>query len=87
MKFVNVGQLKAKTSEILRIVEKEDVVITRYGKPHAVLHRITEDELEDFVIVNHPEFKARRKQAKQAYQEGKTTDIDNLIQEIRDGRL
>jgi len=47
----------------------------------------TKDELEDFVIVNHPEFKARRKQAKQAYQEGKTTDIDNLIQEIRDGRL
>jgi len=62
-------------------------VITRYGKPHAVLHHVTEDELEDFVIVNHPEFKARRKQAKQAYQEGKTTDIDNLIQEIRDGRL
>jgi antitoxin (DNA-binding transcriptional repressor) of toxin-antitoxin stability system len=46
MKFVGVRELKIRTSEILRELEKEDVIITRNGKPLAVMHRLSSDQVE-----------------------------------------
>lgn len=46
MKFINVRELKSKTSEILRAAAGESIVVTNRGKPIAVIKGITDTEFE-----------------------------------------
>ncbi len=80
MKFVNVRELKNKTSAVLDYTKNgEDVIVTSRGKPRVIIHHLSEDELEDYILLNHPEFKKKLKKAYQEYLAGKTVDIDKLI--------
>ena len=80
MKFVNVRELKNKTSAVLHYTENgRDVIVTSRGKPVVVIHHISEDEIEDYILLNHPEFKKKLKKAYQEYVAGKTVNIDKLI--------
>lgn len=80
MKFVNVRELKNKTSAVLNYTENgEDVIVTSRGKPRVVIHHLPEDELEDYILVNHPEFKKKLKDAYREYLAGETVDIDKLV--------
>ncbi|MEA3328450.1 MAG: type II toxin-antitoxin system prevent-host-death family antitoxin [Candidatus Omnitrophota bacterium] len=81
MKFVNVRELKNKTSAVLHYTENNgDVIVTLRGKPCVVIHHISGDELEDYILLNHPEFKKKLKKAYQEYLSGETVDIDKLIE-------
>ena len=53
MKFVNVRDLRNNTRSVLESTQDDDVVISINGKPQAILVGITEEELEDFIIVKH----------------------------------
>lgn len=80
MRFVNVRQLHNKTSEILAATKRDDpVIVTRYGKPVAVINRLEAEELEDFVLLNHPRFKEALDEARADLSEGRMTDLDRLI--------
>lgn len=68
MRFANVRELKNKTSELLRVTAQgKDVLITSHGKPVAVLHGITEDDLDDYVLTHHPALKSSLDQAYREY--------------------
>ena len=55
MRFTNVRELKAKTSEILRTVEQgSTVVVTTHGRPTAMLVPVTEDDIEDALLAYSP---------------------------------
>jgi len=55
MKFTNVRELKAKTSEMLRIVERGNtVLVTTHGRPTAMLVPVTEDDIEDALLAYSP---------------------------------
>ncbi len=83
MKFVNVRELKNRTSKILHYTEKNgDVIVTSRGKPCVVIHHLTESGLEDYILLNHPEFKKKLKKAYQEYLKGEVTDIDELIEKV-----
>lgn len=85
MRFANVRELKNKTSALLHFTENgEDVIITSRGKPCAVLHHLSEDDIEDYVLLNHPDFKKKLKKAYQEYLAGKTVDIDKLIRKAEE---
>lgn len=59
MKFANVRTLKNQTSEMLRhAAGGNDVVITSHGKPVAVLMKLTEEDMEDYVLSHHPAIRA-----------------------------
>jgi len=79
MKFVNVSELKSRTSEVLRIAQERDVIVISRSKPIAIIRNFNEDELEDYVLMNHPEFLAQMEQAYQDAEAGKTTDIDEYL--------
>jgi prevent-host-death family protein len=80
MKFVNVRELKNKTSSILHYTEDNgDVIVTMRGKPCVVIHHLAEDDIEDYILLNHPEFKKKLKKAYQEYVVGETVGIDELI--------
>lgn len=46
MRFVNVRELKSKTSEILRAAAGEDIIVTNHGKPVAVVTGINGQDIE-----------------------------------------
>jgi len=68
MRFAGVKELKQKTMDILKKSEKEDIIITAYGKPMAILHHINEDDLADYLIENDPAFKTRIEEAFTQYE-------------------
>lgn len=56
MKFVAMRELKINPSKVIAGARKEDMVVTRNGKPAAVLLAINEDTLEDYIFAKHPTF-------------------------------
>ncbi|MDP1768051.1 MAG: type II toxin-antitoxin system prevent-host-death family antitoxin [Nitrospirota bacterium] len=55
MRFTNVRELKAKTSEMLRTVEQGNtVLVTTHGRPTAMLVPVTEDDIEDALLAYSP---------------------------------
>lgn len=80
MKFVNVRELKNQTSAVLHYTENgKDVIVTSRGKPCAVIHHLSEDEIEDYILLNHPQFKKKLKKSLEEYARGETVDLDKLI--------
>lgn len=56
MKFVTLRDLKINPSKVVGRLAREDVVVTRKGKPAAALVYLDEGLLDDFVLVHHPTF-------------------------------
>ena len=67
MKKATVKDLQKHTEEFVAQAQKDRVVITRQGKPAAVLVGVTEQDWESVVLQTDPKFwkliRARRKQA------------------------
>src|SRR5437588_12896392 len=59
MKIASVADVKAKLSAYLKETKRGPVIVTRNGKPVAVLPAVTdEDELERLVLAHSPKFQA-----------------------------
>ena len=67
MRFVALRELKINPSKVLRRLSKEDVVVTRNGKPAAALVALDEDLLEDFIIAHHPSLLSEVEAARAEY--------------------
>ena len=61
------------------MVQEQDVIVISRSKPIAIIRHFNEDELEDYVLMNHPEFLAQMEEAYQDAKAGKTTDIDTYL--------
>jgi prevent-host-death family protein len=79
MKFANVRELKNKTSEILKLAEKEEVVVTSRGKPTAIIKGISEEDFEDYLLENNPKFLAALEKAREEYLELGGVSIDEYL--------
>ena len=83
MKFTNVRETKEKLTEYLRIANNgEDVIITYRGKPYAVIKKITEDEIEDYILANHQGLKKKLKEAYREAKQGKGKTLEKLAEEL-----
>jgi len=83
MQFAGVKELKQKTMDILKKSEKEDIIITAYGKPMAILHHINEDDLADYLIENDPAFKTRIEEAFTQYKTHGGITGDAMIAKLK----
>ena len=84
MQFINIRELSRSPSKYVKIAnEKDDVIITRNGHPYALLSKITDDELEDFILTKHFNLEDDFKTAKKEYKAGKTVNIRNLIKDTK----
>jgi hypothetical protein len=79
MKFINVSELKSKTSEVLKMAQERDVIVISHNKPIAIIRHFNEDEFEDYVLMNNPDFLEKMEKAYQDAQLGKTIDINDYI--------
>jgi prevent-host-death family protein len=71
MKFASVAEVKAHFSSYLRASEQGPVVVTRNGKPVAVVLAVTdEEELERLMMAHSPGLQAILEAARQRIQAG-----------------
>lgn len=86
MRFAGVKELKHQTMDILKASKKEDIIITAYGKPTAILHHVTEDDLADYLIENDPSFRLRVEEAAAEYSAHGGITADDLIKKLEGRR-
>jgi prevent-host-death family protein len=79
MKKVALSEVKDDLSRYLRVAEKEEVIITRHGKPAGVLIGFqSEDDWLDYRIENDPRFLARVQQARESIKKGHGARIEEV---------
>ena len=79
MKKIPLSAVKDRFSEYLHMAEKDEVVITRHGKPAGVLIGFeTEDDWFDYRLEHDPRFLARIAKARKNLREGKGIRIEDL---------
>jgi prevent-host-death family protein len=67
MKFVSLRDLKINPSRVVDRLGREDVVVTRKGKPAAALVYLDEDLLDEFVLLHHPTLLKETEAAREEY--------------------
>jgi prevent-host-death family protein len=79
MKKVPLSVVKDDLSKYLRIAEREQVVITRHGRPAGILKGFaSEDDWFDYRLENDPRFLKKVALARQELKEGKGVRIEDL---------
>ena len=79
--FVNVRELKAHASAVIRRSRRGDVVVTSRGKPTVVLHAVSEDDLEDYLLAHSSKFLKSLQASYRAYQRKGGVSLERLIDE------
>ena len=79
MKTAALSEVKNDLSKYLRTAEREEVVITRHGKPAGVLKGFaSEDEWFEYRLLNDPQFLKRIEKARREIRAGKRISIEAL---------
>ncbi|MCI0485068.1 MAG: type II toxin-antitoxin system Phd/YefM family antitoxin [Blastocatellia bacterium] len=79
MKKVAVSEIKDDLSKYLRLAEKEEIVITRHGKPAGVLIGFkSEDDWFDYRLENDPRFLQRIESARRSIKSGRGIRLEDI---------
>jgi prevent-host-death family protein len=79
MKEVALSDVKDDLSRYLRLAEKEEIVITRHGKPAAVLIGFqSEDDWFDYRLENDPRFLRRVLKARESIRAGRGVRLEDI---------
>ena len=83
MQFVNIRELSRATSKYVKIAnESDEIIVTRNGHPYAILQRIDDNELEDFILAKHLDLKREFTTARTEYSKGKTVNARDLLEQL-----
>ena len=78
MKKAALSEVKDDLSRFLRLAEKEDVIITRHGKPAGVLIGFqSEDDWFDFRLEHDPRFLGRVQAARRSLRAGRGVRLED----------
>lgn len=79
MKEVPLSEVKDDLSRFLRAAEKQDIVITRHGKPAGVLIGFeSEDDWFEYRLENDPRFQKRVEQARASLRAGRGVALEDV---------
>ena len=79
MKKAALSEVKDDLSKFLRLAEKEEVIITRHGKPAGVLIGFEDEEdWFDYRLENDPRFLKRVEQARRSLKSGLGKKIEDI---------
>jgi prevent-host-death family protein len=83
MRIASVADVKAKFSGYLKMSEQGPVIVTKNGKPVAVLLSVKdEDEIERLVLAYSPKFQSILEVAEKQVREGKAMKHGDFWQEV-----
>jgi prevent-host-death family protein len=79
MKTVSLSEIKDDLSRFLRQAEKEEIVVTRHGKPAGVIVGFaSEDDWFDYRLENDPRFLDRISSARESLRAGKSQRLEDI---------
>ena len=79
MKQVALAEVKNRLSQYLREAEKEQIIITKHGRPAGVLIGFQdEDDWFDYKLENDPQFLKRIAQSRASLRAGKSIAWDDI---------
>lgn len=79
MKKAALSKVKDDLSRYLRLAEKEEIVITRHGKPAGILIGFeSEEDWFDYRLENDPRFFARVEAARASLRAGRATRLEDV---------
>jgi prevent-host-death family protein len=83
MKITSVADVKARFSAYLKESENGPIIITRNGRPVAVLLGMRdEDEIERFLLVRSPKFRAILEKSRQQIRDGEWLSEEDFWREL-----
>ena len=83
MQFINIRELSRSPSKYIKSAnEDDDIIITRNGHPYAMLLKINDHDLEDFILAKHFDLENEFKIAKKEQLSGKTINVHDLLNDI-----
>ncbi len=78
MKEIALSEVKDDLSKYLRLAEKEEIIITRHGKPAGVLKGFeSEDEWFDYRLEHDPRFLQRVEKARHSLRGGRGVTLED----------
>jgi prevent-host-death family protein len=81
MKEVPLSEIKDDLSRFLREAKKQEIVITRHGKPAGVLIGFeSEDDWFDYKLENDPRFLQRIERARQSLRAGRGSRLEDVAE-------
>ncbi len=81
IKEVPLSEIKDDLSRFLREAGKQEIVITRHGKPAGVLIGFeSEDDWFDYKLENDPRFLQRIEQARKSLRAGRGTRLEDVAE-------
>jgi prevent-host-death family protein len=84
MKKAALSEVKDDLSRFLRLAEKEEVVITRHGRPAGILIGFeSEDDWFDYRLEHDPRFLARIDAARRSLKAGRGVRFEDVKRERR----
>ena len=84
MPFVNVRDLHNRTAEILRQAEGDTpVLVTRYGKPIAVIRSLAKEDLEGLAMLTDPKLRTGLEEARADVAAERASGLGELMAEIQ----
>lgn len=88
MPVVNMRQLARSTSQVIGRVTrtKRPAVVTKGGRPVAVVSALDPDELEDWILANAPEFVRSLRRADEDLAAGRAVRLEDFLGERRPDR-
>ncbi|MEX1228863.1 MAG: type II toxin-antitoxin system Phd/YefM family antitoxin [Planctomycetaceae bacterium] len=79
MKKVPLTELKDDLSKYLRLAEKEQIVVTRHGRPAGILVGFaSKDDWFDYQLENDPRFLKRIEQSRKSLRNGKGVKLEDV---------
>jgi prevent-host-death family protein len=79
MKSAALNEVKDDLSKYLRLAEKEEIVITRHGKPAGILIGFaSEDDWFDYRLEHNPRFLQRIECARQSLRAGRGVKFEDI---------
>ena len=79
MKEVPLSEVKDELSKFLRMAEKEEIVITRHGKPAGLLVGFkSEEDWFDYKLEHDPRFLDRIEKARRKLRQGQGVKLEDI---------
>jgi prevent-host-death family protein len=83
MKIVPLNEVKNRFSTYLNLCRREDIVVTKNGRPAAILHAVTDEDLEDYLFESDPRFIARIEALRREFRRVGGTPLADVRRELR----
>jgi len=81
MKFISVREFSHSPSRYINLSSTgDDVVITKNGRPVALLSEFSEDDVEDFILAKHLDLEKEFSDTLQELKDDNTVTLDSLLQ-------